>query len=229
MKKMLFLAVLFFVCSMSAALYAQHPSSERIAQYHQLKQQREQLIKEGNSFSTPWTAARKKKEAEELRQRIYSEYRDVELWNLQQTQKYIQESIDLFPEGIPWVPNNMFPKENLSKLYKEQPELFLELIIAYPCNIASLDTSLLLDLAANNRAFAKYMDDYVLYLISFRLSPECATRTKKDYQKIFNLQENGGNKKWLMSFMASETQRCVYQKEKRLAKQELSHMLRRAK
>lgn len=226
MKKII--VSLFLICCLFSALYAQKPSEQRLRDYQRIKQQQEELLSwcKEHPFSNYWSVSRRKNEVKKLQQQLYRDFKDVELWYLRQDQQYVKESNELFPQGIPYVSNNLFPKENLQRLYKQQPELFEELLVIYPGNIASVDAEILLDIMAQDESFEKYIKEYLFYLRSFRQDPDCVKNMPENYKKQLAFVEGEQQQKRIISVLASSCQRCLFQRQKHISAQELAHNLR---
>ena len=219
MKKKL--AVLGMCLILASALFGQSPSQERMAQYQQLQEQREQLLSWSlhHPFSTYFEKEKKAEEAQQLRQKMYQEFRDIEIWNLRKSQQDIKMVNGILGGDLPFVPGNALPADNLNTLAEQQPQLFKELLLAYPENMARVETGVLLDLLAQDETFTKYFHDYLTYLQNFRRYPNCVENMRAYFKKQIEYAQSKDWKEGIMSFLASGCQEYAQAQQSKLLTQ----------
>lgn len=230
MKKVIctLLALLFI----SSAGYAQKPQQARLKAYQELEKQRIELLNwpKEHFFAVYWAKQKRKDQAQQLRQQQYRQFRDVEMWKLQQTQAFIKQVNQQFKGRLPYVESNLFAAQNLEQLSKDQPQLFKSLLELYPENIAQADTQFLLELLAKDPNFAAYVTDYVTYLKTYVLFPQCVEEMPSYYKDKVKWAQTNKNPRALMSVLAQGCLEYAAAKgQKQLAELDLQHALANVK
>ena len=231
MKKLVcFLVALF---CLSSVVYAQKPSAQRLKEYEKLEQQRQQCLAwpKEHLFATRWGQDRKRDEAEQIRRQQYTQFRDVELWRVQDAQRFIEEAMaDLKGAAVPYVKTNLFPQENLDQMAKDQPKLLKELLLAYPENMARVDANVLLDLLSQDEALAAYFANYVVYLRSYVRYPDCVQQMRQYYKERFKWTTNKEAEIIVMDILADGCQDyALRQDQKTVVEHNLTAALRQSK
>lgn len=220
------LALFCLVC----AGYAQKPQQERLDAYQKLEEQRLALLDwpKEHFLATYWGKEKKIEEAQEVRQQQYKQFPDVEKWKLQQAQAVIKQLNEQITVNIPYVNRNLFQTENLTQLAKDNPQLFKELLRTYPENLAQTDAEVLLKIMMEDQVFAAYFNDYVTYLESYALYPQCVSKMRDYYKNQIRWSKDNKTPYALMSVLADGCKDyAAAQGQKQLAQRELQHLLRR--
>ena len=202
MKKVF--GVMLCLCLAMGVLYAQKPQAERLNAYDKLEEQRQDLLnwQKEHFYATYWAKEERQEQAKEVRRQQHEQYRDVELWILQQSQSQIRQINADLKEEVAFVKHNLFPAENLNSLAKDQPELFKELMKLYPENLGQTDAQVLLPLLAEDEAFAAYINDYVMYLKNYALYPQCVEEMPSYYKSQLQVSKERHNRYSQMAALA---------------------------